>query len=74
MYHIKKELAEIIKDGRTNIYLSKQLGLTANYVGMILGGYKCTYLLAKSLISIKEKISIDDDRMEKLLDYYFDKI
>lgn len=74
MYKIKSNLVESIKDGRTNIYLAKQLGLTANYVGMILGGYKCTTLIAKALISMKEKINIDDDDMEELLKYYFDKI
>jgi hypothetical protein len=74
MYHIKKELVETLKNGRTNVYLCKQLGITPTYIGNILNGYKCTYLTAKSLISIKENIAINDDRMEELLNYYFDKI
>ena len=74
MYKIKSNLVETIKDGRTNVYLGKQLGLTPNYVGMIFKGFKCTYLTAKAFISIKEKICMDDDRMEELLNYYFDKI
>lgn len=74
MFHIKQELVESIKNGRTNIYLCKQLGITPTYIGQIFSGYKCTLLTAKALISIRENISINDDRMEELLDYYFDKI
>ncbi len=74
MYTIRLEMLEILKDGRTNNYLGDQLGISPQHICNILKGHKCTYLTAKSLISMKEKIAINDDKMEELLNYYFDKI
>ena len=74
MYQIKQEMVDKIKDGRTNVYLSEQLGITPTYIGNILKGYKCTSLTAKAFVSIKEQISINDERMENFLKYYFNKI
>lgn len=74
MYQLKSDKVEQLKDGRTNIYFSEIIGLSDVHICNILKGYKCTLLTAKSLISIKEKIAINDDRMDELLSYYFDKI
>ncbi len=74
MYTVKLDKVDILKDGRTNTYFSETLGITTIHIGNILKGYKCTLLTAKALISIKEKIAINDDRMEEFLNYYFDKI
>ena len=74
MYQIKKDMVDKIKDGRTNVYLSEQLGITPTYIGNILKGYKCTSLMAKSFISIREQIAINDERMGNFLNYYFNEI
>lgn len=74
MYSVKPEKVELLKDGRTNIYFSEILGITPIHICNILKGYKCTKLTAKAMISIKEKIAINDDRMEDFLNYYFNKI
>lgn len=74
MYEVKLDKVEMLKDGRTLVYLSEIIGLTTVHIGNILKGYKCTTLTAKAIISIKEKIAINDDKMEEFLNYYFDKI
>lgn len=74
MYKVKLDKVDLLKEGRTNIYFSETLGLTQIHICNILKGYKCTKLTAKALISVKEKIAINDDRMEDFLNYYFDRI
>lgn len=74
MYRLKQEMLDTLRDGRTNLYLCEELGITSVHICNILKGNKCKLLIAKSLISIKEKIAINDDKMEELLNYYFDKI
>lgn len=74
MYKVKLDKVEMLKEGRTLVYLSEIIGLTTVHIGNILKGYKCTTLTAKAFVSIKEKISINDDKMEEFLNYYFEKI
>lgn len=74
MYKVKAELVDTLKDGRTNNYFSEVLGLTFVHISNVLNGHKCKRIIAISLISIREKISVNDDKMEELLNYYFDKI
>lgn len=74
MYRLKQEMVELLKDGRSNNYLCEELGITSVHICNILKGNKCKLLTAKALISIREKIAINDDKMEELLNYYFDKI
>ena len=74
MYRIRPELVEKLKDGRSNTYLSEAIGRTQTMISLVLNGSQCSEILAKALISVKEKIPMNDDKMEELLDYYFEKI
>lgn len=74
MYKIRPELVEKLKDGRSNTYLSETIGRTQTMISLVLNGSQCSEIIAKALISVKEKIPMNDDRMEELLNYYFEKI
>lgn len=74
MYRIKQELAEKLKDGRSNIYLSEATSKTQQMISLVFNGTKCSEILAKALISIREKIPMNDDKMKDFLEYYFDKV
>lgn len=72
MYKIKEERIKEIKDGRTSTILSEILEIHMSYLSMIFTRKRaCSGLIAKGLISIKKNISINDDRMEEYLEYYF---
>lgn len=74
MYKIKEDKAEELKDGRTFVYLSKIIGKTTVYISAIFAGYhKCSKTIAISLISIKENIAVNDNKMEEFLKYYFNE-
>ena len=71
MYFIREEKKEEIKKIRTNYY-SKKLGITPNFVSNILNGrIKCTEITARGIISIYYDISLNDTRIEELLEEYF---
>lgn len=74
MYTIKPELVEKLRDGRSNIYLSESIGRTQQMLSTVFNGAKCSEIFARALISVREKIPMNDDRMKELLEYYFDKI
>lgn len=72
MYKIKEEKIKEIKDGRTLTILAEILGIHISYLSMIFCRKRaCSGLIAKGLISIKKNISMNDDRMEEYLEYYF---
>lgn len=74
MYRVKPELVDKLKDGRSNAYLCEVTGRKPTMISLVLNGTKCSEILARALISVREKIPMNDDRMEELLNYYFDKI
>lgn len=62
-----REIFKIIK----NQYYAENLSISSNYVCNILGGYKCTDIIAKGLISVRFNIAMNDEKMPKLLKEYF---
>ena len=74
MYKIKPELAERLKDGRSNAYLSEATSRGLTMISLVFNGAKCSEILAKALISIRERIPMNDDKMKELLEYYFEII
>lgn len=75
MYKVRLDNGEKLKDGRNMTAIAEIMGITNNYLCKIFNQKKyCTKITAICLISLKEKISINDERMEYLLDYYFEKV
>lgn len=74
MYRIKLEQAEILKNHKKLKDIGDIIDITEQHLCNIFNGNsKCTKILAKSLISIKENIPINSKRMENLLENYFTK-
>ena len=63
----KKDFFKMIR----NQYYAEKLSISANYISNIYGGYGCSELIAKGLISVRYKIPINDEKMPELLDEYF---
>jgi len=71
-YTIKAERRKELQDGRRVVNLCEILGLSNGYlIGVLTGKNSCSTIVAKSLISIKKYISMNNDDMEKYLEYYF---
>lgn len=73
MYKVKKDKIKELKDGRNLRTIGEIIGITEQYLSMIFNGKPCTQIIAWSLIILKEKILITDNRKAELLDYYFEK-
>ena len=72
MYKIREEKIKEIKDGRTLTILAEILDINISYLSLIFTRKRaCSGLIAKGLISIKKNTSMNDDRMEEYLEYYF---
>lgn len=73
MYKVKQDKIKELKDGRNLRTIGEIIGITEQYLSMIFNGKPCTQIIAWSLIILKEKILITDNRKAELLDYYFEK-
>ncbi len=73
MYKVKQNKIKELKDGRNLRTIGEIIGITEQYLSMIFNGKPCTQIIAWSLIILKEKILITDNRKAELLDYYFEK-
>lgn len=73
MYKVKKDKIKELKDGRNLRTIGEIIGITEQYLSMIFNGKPCTQIIAWSLIILKEKVLITDNRKAELLDYYFEK-
>lgn len=73
MYKINEKEAEILR-GMKNEYYSIKLNITPQYLSGIFNGAKCSGLLAKGIISVYFNISLNDPRMDELIEKYFTKI
>lgn len=72
MYKIREEKKEELINGRKQRDICDMIGITEQHLSYILSGSKgCKKPIALSLISIKEKIAVNNGRMESLLKYYF---
>lgn len=72
MYKIKRENREKLINNRKQKEICDMIGITEQHLSYILTGSKsCKKTIALSLISIKENIAVNSDRMESLLKYYF---
>lgn len=72
MYKIKIENREELINSRKQKEICDMIGITEQHLSYILTGNKsCKKTIALSLISIRENIAVNNDRMESLLKYYF---
>ena len=75
MYKIILNYSDNLKDGRTITSISETLGISIDYLSRIFNQkVSCKKVIAMSLISLKEKIYINDSKMEELLEHYFEKV
>ena len=71
---IKKEKLKELKDGRKNNVIAETFGISAQHVSnMFVGRSDCPKAIALLLISLKEKIPVDDRKMSEWLKYYFEE-
>lgn len=73
MFIVKENVSNELKKIRTKCY-AEEIGVTPNYMSALLNGsQKCTKLNAKAILSICFNISLINERMEELLDKYFEE-
>lgn len=73
MYRIKDQNSEVIKIYKTGYY-KRNTGANLSYLSSILNGNSnCTELLAKAILSIRFNISFTDEKMQELLEKYFEE-
>lgn len=75
LYRIRPERSKELKDGRGTSYYAGMLGMTPQNVCRTFAGRgntrKHTVLI---LISIKEKIPVNDRQMNEFIEYYFEEV
>lgn len=73
MYKIKIENAKELKDGRSLRKISEIIGVTEQYLSKVFNQKsECSKTIVISLISIKKKVSVNDEQMEDYIRYYFE--
>ena len=71
---VRIERVKELKDGRKNNAIAEILDVSYQHISNLFKGrYNCPRVVALALISLKEKIAIDDREMEKWLEYYFEE-
>lgn len=71
---IREEKIEELRDGRKNNALSEMFGVSTQHLSNVFTGrYECSKTLALLLISIKERIPVNDRTMPEWLKYYFEE-
>lgn len=71
-YRVKKEKQQDLKEGIKQSALANLVGMNLNYVCNVLNSnVTCPEIVAKAIISIKENISLNDDKIITFLNYYF---
>lgn len=69
---MREERRKELKDGRKNYVIAEMFGVSFQHVSNIfLGRCECPKTLALLLISLKERIPVDDRTMPEWLKYYF---
>ena len=72
MYRIKVQKSKELQDGRTFKSLAQKCGVTDSYLSQVFSANKdCSQMLAQTLISIKDNISIISPEMQEKINYYF---
>lgn len=72
---IREERREELRDGRKYVALANMFGVSYQHVSNIFNGrFECTKALALLLISVKERIPVDDRAMPEWLKYYFEEV
>ena len=71
---IREEKKAELKDGRKNNVIAEICGVSYQHISNVFKGrYNCPKSLMLLLISLKEKIPIDDRTMPKWIEYYFEE-
>lgn len=81
MYRIKLDKIEELKEGKTGVYLESKIGYTRQYLSEIFSGRR---VVDKETIekilkpicaeSVKLKEKLERGGMDKLIEYFFNKI
>lgn len=75
VYKIRNEKSEELREGRSMKYFAEIIDMSMqNFSGAFNGRLNVRKHTAISLISIKEKIPVNDKRMNELLEYYFEEV
>lgn len=71
---VREDKVKELKDGRKNNVIAETFGISAQHVSnMFVGRSDCPKTIALLLISLKEKIPVDDRKMPEWLKYYFEE-
>ena len=71
---IRQEKIKELKDGRKHRALAELCGVSEQHICNIFKGrYDCPKSIALLLISLKERISVDDRTMPEWIKYYFEE-
>ena len=71
-YRVKEEKQQALKDGIKQSTLANLIGINLNYACNILNSnVDCPEFIAKAIISVKENISFNDEKILSFLNYYF---
>lgn len=75
-----REVYTISEQGKNNLkkcktkYYADVFGIASDYASSLLNGVKCRTITAKAMISVCYGISLDDKRMEELMEENFNKL
>lgn len=71
---VREDKVKELKDGRKNNVIAEIFGISAQHVSnMFVGRSDCPKTIALLLISLKERIPVDDRKMPEWIEYYFEE-